>query len=63
MENGVKYDRVDETDGRIDMALKDLPPKLIKMYLALRAQILIRRKHELDKKPKVHRTVDQVSSV
>ena len=54
MENGVKYDRVDETDGRIDMALKDLPPKLIKMYLALRAQILIRRKHELDKKSEVH---------
>jgi hypothetical protein len=45
------------------MNLNNLPPRLIKMLLAIRAQILIRRKHELDKKSKVHRTVDQVSSV
>ena len=45
------------------MNLNNLPPRLIEMLLAIRAQMLIRRKHELDKKPKVHRTVDRVSAV
>lgn len=32
------------------MTLKDLPPKLIEMFLALRAQILIRKRYEESKK-------------
>ena len=38
--------------------LGELPEKLIEMMLTIRAQMLIRRKDELDKKSKVHRTVD-----
>ena len=45
------------------MNLNNLPPRLIEMLLAIRAQMLIRRKHELDKKSKVPGIVDQVSSV
>ena len=45
------------------MNLNNLPPRLIEMLLAIRAQILIRRTYELDKKPKIHRLVDRVSTV
>jgi hypothetical protein len=31
---------------RENMSIKDLPQKLIKMLLAIRAQILIRKKHD-----------------